>query len=497
MAFNLVRYSQQDPQWKNNTIGGGPDTIGYIGCALTCVAMYSSGWGFTETPGTLNKKLTANGGYVDEAIVWGAISKFYPQIKSTGLTICKTNTDAPISQIDASVAAGQPVIVEVDFSPAAGLQTHWVVLYAKQGNDYLMLDPWPYPTDTQAVTLMSRFSHGQTLARSIKAIAWYQFSASGSAPVPPSSTGGSTPTTPLPTPIVTDLVIQVIPTATAGIKLHTQASQDSNANYAELPGVPLNVIEAKTGALTKIGQNNQWIYVQDPQGHQGYVAAWLVQNAGTTPSTPSTPTPTPQPAPTPPSTPTTPSGPVVTDLVIQVIPTATAGIKLHTQASQDSTANYAEMPGVPLNVIEAKAGAQAKIGQNNQWISVQDPQGHQGYVSASLVQQSAATTPSTPTPQPAPTTTPDPTPEAPPPSGEPQRIQVVVVNVGSSGLNVRQQPSPGGSIVNTEKLGAKLTVIEPASTATPKIGVAGQWVAVKATNNQRGYVMSQYIKLIQ
>ena len=87
------------------------------------------------------------------------------------------------------MAAGQPVIVEVDFSPAAGLQTHWVVLYAKQGNDYLMLDPWPYPTDTQAVTLMSRFSHGQTLARSIKAIAWYQYSTS--TPAPGGSSGGS------------------------------------------------------------------------------------------------------------------------------------------------------------------------------------------------------------------------------------------------------------------------------------------------------------------
>jgi hypothetical protein len=146
-----------------------------------------------------------------------------------------------------------------------------------------------------------------------------------------------------------------------------------------------------------------------------------------------------------------------------------------------------------LNVIEAKAGALAKIGQNNQWIFVQDPQGHQGYVSGSLVQQSAASTSSTSTP----TTTPDPTPEAPPPSGEPQRIQVLVVNVGSSGLNVRQQPSSGGTIVNVEKMGAKLTVIEPASTATPKIGVVGQWVAVKATNNQHGYVMAQYIKLIQ
>ena len=72
---------------------------------------------------------------------------------------------------------------------------------------------------------------------------------------------------------------------------------------------------------------------------------------------------------------------------------------------------------------------------------------------------------------------------------------MVVVNVGSNGLIVRQQPSPGGTAVNVEKEGAKLTVIEPASTATPKIGVAGQWVAVKATNNQRGYVMAQFIKL--
>jgi hypothetical protein len=408
MAFNLVRYSQQDPQWKNNIIGGGPDTIGYVGCAMTCVAMYSSGWGYTETPGTLNKKLIANGGYVDEAIVWGAITRFYPQLKSTGLTIC--NGDAPISQINSSLASGQPVIVEVDFSPDAGLQTHWVLLYASQGNDYLMLDPWPYPSDTQPVTLMSRFSHGQTLARTIKAVAWYQCSAGSPVPtpVPGGSTGGSTPSTPpsttpsQPPPVSTDLVIQVVPTATAGIKLHLQASQDSLANYAEMPGVPLSVIEAKAGALAKLGQNGQWIHVQDPSGHQGYVAAWLVQQSQITipaPTTPPIPTTPPQPAPTPSTQPT-------------------------------------------------------------------------------------------PTPS-----TPAPTPSTPPPTGEPQRLQVVVVNVGSNGLIVRQQPSPGGTAVNVEKEGAKLTVIEPASTATPKIGVAGQWVAVKATNNQRGYVMAQYIKL--
>ena len=75
-------------------------------------------------------------------------------------------------------------------------------------------------------------------------------------------------------------------------------------------------------------------------------------------------------------------------------------------------------------------------------------------------------------------------------------MQVVVLNnVGKAGLVVRQQPSPGATKVNIEKAGTRLTVIEPADTATPKIGVTGQWIAVKATNNQRGYVMAQYVKL--
>ncbi len=393
MPFNLVRYSQQDPSWKNNPIGGGPDTIGYIGCALTCVAMYSSGWGYTETPGTLNQKLTSGGGFIDEAIVWGAISRFHPEIQSTGLTLCGNN-NAPLSQIDASLAAGNPVIVEVDYSPDAGLQTHWILLYAKQGNDYLMQDPWPCPPETQQVTLMSRFAQGQPLQNAIKAVAWYQCTAAGiPSPVPPTPSTPTTPTppsTPLPPPVATDLVVEVLATATAGIKLHTAPSADSTADFAEMPGVPLSVIEDKAGALAKLGQSNQWIYVRDPNGQQGYVAAWYVQ-AVTAPA----PTPAPPPAPTPPPSPT----------------------------------------------------------------------------------------PSTPTP---------------PPSGAPERMQVVVIqSVGAAGLAVRLYPSPGANKVNDEVAGARLTVLEPQQTALPKIGQAGQWLAVKATNNQRGYVMAQYVQLRQ
>jgi hypothetical protein len=185
--------------------------------------------------------------------------------------------------------------------------------------------------------------------------------------------------------------------------------------------------------------------------------------------------------------------------MLEAIPAATAGIKLHIAASASSLANYAEMPGMPLNVIEAKAGALAKLGRMDEWIYVRDPNGHQGYVAAWYVQISSS--PVIPTPAPVPPATPPasptpPVPSTPPPASVPKRLQVIVArSVGTAGLSVRQQPSRGAEKINNEKAGTRLTVIEPPETALPKIGMAGQWLAVKATNNQRGYVMAQYVQL--
>jgi hypothetical protein len=364
MAFSLVRYSQQDPRWKDYALGNGRETIGYIGCALTSVAMYSSGWGFSETPGTLNRKLKNAGGFVGQAIVWGAITQIYPQLRCTGLTILG-GSPAPLVDVRNSVEAGQPVIVEVDFSPAAGLQTHWVLLYGNLSDDFLILDPWPYPTDTAPVTLLSRFGHGKPLGRAIKAIAWYQSTAAGPGPAPGPG--------PLPGPMETDLYVWPLASVTAGLRVHPAPNIDSPANYAEMPGVRLNVIEDKAGALAKIGRMDQWIFIRDPQGHQGYVAAWYVEKV----------------------------------------------------------------------------------------------------------------------PETAP-----PPPPVPPPSSEPKKFVVYVKrSVGSVGLSVREYPSLGAARINVEQAGARLTVLEPASTGMPKIGVEGQWISVKATNNKRGYVAAQYVEL--
>lgn len=395
MAFNLVRLSQQDPKWKNTTLGFGDaeDTLGYLGCAVTSAAMYLSGWGYPETPESLNTKLKNKGGFSGALIVWGAVSGIYPQIRFKGLTTHR-GSDAPIAQIDASLAAGQPVLVEMDRPTAAGPQTHWVVLYAKRGDDYLMLDPWPYPVETADALLGQRYSLGKPLKRTITAVAWYETAASGAG-----TSGGApattTPSAPMPAAVETDLVVQVTASATAGIRLHIAASQDSPANFAEMPGTPLNVIEEKNGALAKIGTQN-WIYIRDPNGQQGYVAAWYVEKAAGAAPAPTTPAP-----------------------------------------ASGSAPEPAPAPASPTS------------------------------------------TPSTP----------------PPPASDPQKFQVIVSSsVGAAGLAVRQQPSLGAALVSKEKAGTRLTVIEPANSAAPKIGMAGQWIAVKATNNKTGYVMAQYVK---
>ena len=95
MAFSLVRYSQQDPRWKDDRLGKGRGRSGTSAARSTSVAMYTSGWGFIETPGSLNQKLKAVGGFVGQAIVWSAVSQLYPQIRCTALTLCE-NSPAPI-----------------------------------------------------------------------------------------------------------------------------------------------------------------------------------------------------------------------------------------------------------------------------------------------------------------------------------------------------------------------------------------------------------------
>jgi len=394
VTFKLVYLSQQDPQWKNDLLGFGDpgDTIGYVGCALTATAMLLSGHGYAETPRTLNEKLKNTGGFVSSAIVWSAVSKLYPKVVLKAFIPC-TTSDAPLAQIDASLAAGQPAIVQVDSSPAPGIQTHWVVIYKRKGDDYLMLDPWPYNPGTEKEDyLMKRYAQGMTLKRAISHVILYEaYRTSGPVTTPPSTTTTDT------TPTSEDYAC-VKDSVTWGLNIRSSIDTSSMANVVDtvIAGTKLFLLEVD--GLSKVGGVNQWVRVRTPDGKEGFCAAWYLEKLPvetppvvTEPAlSPDNEAPvpapiTPAPSPTP-STPT-PTVPEPEKLKLKVSSSVgTSGLRLRKYPSLGGALVMTLKANTRLTVLEPVDRARAKVGKANQWIYVSEPHGKRGYVAAQYVQ---------------------------------------------------------------------------------------------------------------
>ncbi len=298
MTFKLIYYSQQDPRWKADILGFGDrsDTIGYVGCALTSVSMLLSGHGFSETPKSLNQRLKNVKGFVGAGIRWGAVTQLYPKVTLKAFIPCMDSA-APLAQIDASLAAGQPAIVMVDSAPTTGVQTHWVVLIAKKDDDYLMLDPWPYQTDvTKENPLMARYSQGKTLQRCIKHVILYDNSAAFGGIATPSDPDGPPVTEPGDPPrarVKADVVW--------GLNIRSSASTSSAANVLETVPAGTELVILEAGGEAKIGAINQWVRVRTPTPKEGYAAAWYLEPVGAVHEPPVPEPPTRTPVPTPPA----------------------------------------------------------------------------------------------------------------------------------------------------------------------------------------------------
>jgi SH3 domain-containing protein/peptidase C39-like protein len=492
MAFNPVKLSQRDPKWKDEKLGSSTLTLGSSGCALTSVAMLLSGYGYNETPGSLNKDLKSHGGFVGAAIVWGAVSALYPKVKFSNIIICR-DSDAPLAAIDASIVTGKPVLVEVDSSPAAGLQTHWVVLYATKGGDYLMLDPWPLPSDAGEALLTPRYSQGKSLKRTISAAVWYDVQGSGTPVTPPPS---NTPST-----VGASMVVRVQDGLDSGLRLRSEPTTSAVTVELELSGTLLAVLEPLDVANAKVGQYNQWLKVRDPRGREGYVAAWyvdraeIVKRAPTTPETPTAPPPAPKE-----ETPSTPAetGPTRALTVYVSKTVGDSGLRLRSEPSAGGALIKVLRAGRALTVLEAADDAKPKIGKQGAWLNVRDPENSTGYVAGWLVTLEAgggsAPGPTTTTP----TTTSSTSTTTPPASTPtPGLIVSVLPSVGSSGLRMRSQPSPAGALVTIVPAGHQLSVLEPEAQARAKIGVNNQWLSARDATGKTGYVAAWYVQEVE
>jgi hypothetical protein len=401
MSFKLVYHSQQDSKWKSDILGFGDpeDTIGYVGCALTSVAMLLSGHGYSETPKTLNQKLKNVQGFVSAAIRWGSVSQVYPNVTVRSNISC-TTSPAPLELIDAALAAGQPAIVQVDYSNAPGIQTHWVVLYRKKGDDYLILDPWPYQTDiTKEDLLMKRYAQGNTLKRAISHVILYEvFGTSG-----PISTPSTPGTTPVPASGVSGRVKDSV---TWGLNVRSSIDTSSLANVVAVVPAGTQLALLESDGASKIGAINQWVRVRTPQGQEGFAAAWYLEAVPAAPPVPiSEPAPTPVEVPpvTAPEAPSTPGVPGIPatppapaeplpeeekdDRLTVVVSSAvgTSGLRLRKTPSKGGALIAILKAGTRLTVLDPAKKAKVRIGKANQWLHVRTPDNKRGYVSAEFV----------------------------------------------------------------------------------------------------------------
>lgn len=136
--------SQRDPRWADVKLGTSGVTIGGYGCAITCWAMWLNAVTRQNNhdPLTVNNALLDFGGYVSgNLLAWQKLPAIYIGVKYDGRIDCPT-TPAPLNEIDDMLERDLPVIVYVDFSTAPNLQQHFVLITGKQGDNYVIRDPW-------------------------------------------------------------------------------------------------------------------------------------------------------------------------------------------------------------------------------------------------------------------------------------------------------------------------------------------------------------------
>ena len=369
---------QNDPRWINKIMGNGrTETIGNLGCLVTSLTMIGNYFGGNETVASFNDKMKQNDGFQGAWVRAFRINAVFPNVSYQKRIQCD-NQDAPLDELDAALAGGSLATVRVDYSPAAGIQSHWVVVHQKDGNDYQIWDPYNNPSEPD--TLVGRYGFAGTAAQIIQEMIFFGTGTlkepSAAAPTPKPTTSNkpapssSTTSTAAPAADSDDSDKLIISPTVNGLTLRDQPKISGSKVLKYLPqSSKLVVLDDAASATTKIGKRNNWFHVREIEGKEGYVAAWYV-TAVSDPALGSHKT----------SQANQPSSP--SKLVVK---TSASSVSLRTEPRVASSTLITYLPfGTELLVIEGDAAA-SKIGQKDQWLNVQTVTGRKGYIAAWLV----------------------------------------------------------------------------------------------------------------
>lgn len=463
--FKTQNLYQNDDKWKNTKLGNSSETIGGWGCLLTSVTMMLNGIGYSETPETVNEKMKSAGGFQGAFFIPSVLPYVWPNCAYRDMQPCEGSV--PISQIDSAVAAGKPVILQVDWNKQAGIQTHFVLVKEKKGNDYVLYDPYKYGGDSpdKEVLLTSRYKYnGAKIDTEISGVLWFD-SYSSSPPEPPKVTK---------VPVPADKY--TLYAAEDDLALRAEPSVGGYLWKRMIMGTELISLEPKATAKAKLGVNGQWINLQDPKGDQGYVAAWYVSDTKGAPATPATTKPATV-------TPTNPnSKPVSANTSTSPLPAGALAFLPTEQISFRSKPEVA--PETLIRLIPATEQLVSvepanivipKVGVMGQWLKVRDATNKEGFVAAwyvkyaggSTAQQAATTTAAV--------------------QGGPLKVRAT-----AEGVSLRKQPIVSdATLIKRVALGTEFLVTEPNGEA--KIGKNDQWLKVKDATNTEGFVAAWFV----
>jgi hypothetical protein len=472
--FKTQNLYQNDEKWKNTKLGHSNETIGGWGCLVTSVTMMLNGMGYNETPETVNETMKGKGGFQGAFFIPSMLPYAYPGLVYKGIQPCE-NSPAPIALIDAAIAAGKPVILQVDWNKQAGIQTHFVLVKERKGEDYVLYDPYKYGGDgpDKEVLLTKRYKYnGATLETEISAALWFD----GNIPLSPPEPK----TVPVPANAMKLYVME------DDLALRADPNMGGHLWKRMMAGSELLSLEDAATTKAKLGQQGQWVRVQDASGQQGYTAAWYVSDrkepkpvaapaapapapAASTTASPTAPAPAAAPVATPATKVPVPAG------AMELLPTEELGFRSQPVIA-DTTLIRRIPPTEKLISLEAPDKTIKKVGVTGQWLQVQDASGKQGYVAAWYVKYASGSTAQAQA--------------AVAPPAAPNASVTVRTTIECVALRKKPVVDPS-TLIEFLPIGTELSIIEPGGEA--KIGANNQWLNVRGKYGAEGYIAAWFV----